>query len=276
MKIVKTIQEMRKLWAAISGTVGFIPTMGYLHEGHISLIELAKKENDYVVVSIFVNPKQFGPDEDFKSYPRNEKSDVTLLEKAGVDVLFFPDANEMYPGGFATYVSVEKLSDILEGAKRPGHFTGVTTVLTKLFNIIQPTVAYFGQKDAQQVFIVKKMVSDLAFPVSIIVGETVREKDGLAKSSRNVYLNKNERKQAAILFQSLQKAQDMFQKGEKDTMKLKRAMEELIKTKDSKIDYISVADPETLEEEISSKKGSIVSLAVYFGKTRLIDNIILV
>jgi pantoate--beta-alanine ligase len=275
MKIVKTIDEMRSLRFKMPGKVGFIATMGYLHAGHVSLVELAKKETDHVVVSIFVNPKQFGPHEDFQSYPRDEERDIQLLEKAGVDILFLPAPDEMYPEEFETYVSVEELTTKLEGEKRPGHFRGVTTVVSKLFNIVQPDKAYFGQKDAQQVAVIKKMVSDLQFPVAITVGETVREPDGLAKSSRNVYLSEKERKEATVLFQSLQKAQSMFQSGEKDTEKIKRAMRELIQKTSGSSDYISIADPKKLTELSIAEKGAIVSLAVYFGKTRLIDNSIL-
>lgn len=272
MQIARSISDMRKVRKSMRGSVGFIPTMGYLHEGHISLVEQAKKENDHVVVSIFVNPKQFGPNEDFSKYPRNEEHDTQLLTDAGVAVLFLPTAAEMYPEGFETYVTVEKTSQVLEGAKRPGHFTGVATVVSKLFNIIQPDAAYFGQKDAQQVAVMKKMVTDLQFPLQIHVGETVREPDGLAKSSRNVYLSKKDRKAASVLYSSLQLAKTLLQKGEKDANKIKKEMGKRIGTTSGRIDYISIADPETLEELEHIEKEAVVSLAVYFGKTRLIDN----
>lgn len=275
MQTAKTINEMRILRGKTTGKVGFIPTMGYLHEGHISLVEQAKKENDYVVVSIFVNPKQFGPNEDFTKYPRDEQHDAELLEKAGVDVLFLPTVDEMYPEGFETHVTVENTSQVLEGAKRPGHFRGVATVVTKLFNIIQPDNTYFGQKDAQQVAVMKRMIADLQFPITLHIGDTLRESNGLAKSSRNVYLSEKDRTEAAVLFKSLQLAQEEFQKGEKDSAKIKNEMEKLIQMTSGKIDYVSIADPETLQELDFIKKDALVSLAVYFGKTRLIDNIIL-
>jgi pantoate--beta-alanine ligase len=275
MQIITTIREMRKLRGTMSGSIGFIPTMGYLHEGHLSLVEQAKKENEHVVVSIFVNPKQFGPNEDFSRYPRDEQRDTELLKKAGVDVLFLPTVDEIYPEGFDTYVIVENISQVLEGEKRPGHFKGVATVVTKLFNIIQPDNAYFGQKDAQQVSVMKKMVTDLQFPIKIVVGITIREPNGLAKSSRNVYLTESEQKEAAVLFRSLQLALEKFQKGEKDSIKIKKEMKKLIQTTSGSIDYISIVDPETLKELDIIKKDTLISLAVYFGKTRLIDNIIL-
>jgi len=259
----------------MSGKVGFIPTMGYLHEGHISLVELAKKENDNVIVSIFVNPAQFGPNEDYQTYPRDKDRDIQLLNEAGVDVLFQPALEEIYPTGYETYVNVENSSQVLEGQKRPGHFKGVTTIVSKLFNIIQPTTAYFGQKDVQQVFIIKKMVKDLQFPIKIIVGDTVREPDGLAMSSRNVYLSKKEREDATVLFKSLEAAQVLFQKGETDAEKIKKTMKNLVQITSGSIDYISIAHSETLKEVSIATKGAIVSLAVYFGNTRLIDNIIL-
>ncbi len=266
---------MRTARKDMFGHIGFIPTMGYLHQGHISLVERAKKENDHVVVSIFVNPTQFGPHEDFIAYPRDEARDAKLLRESGVDILFLPTVAQMYPKGFETYVTLENSSQVLEGEKRPGHFRGVTTVVAKLFNITQPDAAYFGQKDAQQVVIIKKMVSDLQFPITIGVGETVREQDGLAKSSRNVYLSQKERKEAAVLFSSLQHAQKLFQKGEKNSEKIKNVMKELIQKTSGSIDYISIADPKTLRELNQIKKETVISLAVYFGKTRLIDNIVL-
>lgn len=274
MLVAKTIAEIRTWRQNVFDTVGFIPTMGYLHDGHLSLIQKAKRENDRVVVSIFVNPKQFGPKENFTSYPRDTDRDLQFLKDAKADVVFLPELEEMYPAGFDSKVSVMGLSKKLEGKRRPGHFDGVATVVSKLFNIVQPQKAYFGQKDAQQVVIMKKMVSDLQFPLSIIVGETIREKDGLALSSRNVFLSEAESKQAAVLFQSLRLAQKLFSQGEHSALKIKNAMQKLINTTDGKIDYISIADPESLTEVSYLKKGTIVSLAVYYGKTRLIDNCI--
>ena len=274
MLVAKTIAEIRTWRQNFHGTVGFIPTMGYLHDGHLSLIQQAKKENDLVVVSIFVNPKQFGPKEDFTSYPHDTARDLQFLKDAKVDVVFLPELEEMYPAGFESKVSVTGLSKRLEGKRRPGHFDGVATVVSKLFNIVQPQKAYFGQKDVQQVVVMKKLVSDLQFPLSIIVGETIRERDGLALSSRNVFLSDAERKQAAVLFQSLQLAQKLLLQGEYSALKIKNAMKKLIKTTDGRIDYISIANPESLTEVSYLKNGTIVSLAVYYGKTRLIDNCI--
>jgi len=274
MKVIKTINEMRKLTIEMSGTVGFIPTMGYLHHGHLSLVRLAKKKNDHVVVSIFVNPKQFQPNEDFASYPRDTEKDLQLLQDANIDAVFLPNVSEMYPENFATYITIESLSKKLEGKSRPGHFQGVATIVAKLFNIIQPQQAYFGQKDAQQVVIMKKMVSDLQFPVEIVVGPTIREQDGLAMSSRNVYLSEKERKEATILFQSLKLAEELIRKGERNPVSVKKEMNDFIKKSVGVVDYISLADPDTLDEVENIKKNTLVSLAVFFGKTRLIDNIV--
>lgn len=257
-----------------AGSVGFIPTMGYLHEGHVSLVKLARQENNYVVISIFVNPKQFGPHEDFAAYPRDTEKDITLLKNAGVNAVFLPEVEEMYPAGFETYVSLETLSKKLEGKSRPGHFTGVATIVSKLCNIIQPDRAYFGQKDAQQVVVMKKMVSDLQLPIKIVVGETKREKDGLAMSSRNVYLSEKERKEASVLFQSLQLANEMIQKRERNSEIIKKAMSSLINETSGTIDYISFANPKNLDEVQIIENEVLISLAVYFGKTRLIDNIV--
>jgi pantoate--beta-alanine ligase len=275
MKIIKNIVAIKQLRSTLAGTVGFIPTMGYLHEGHLSLITRAKKETDHVIVSIFVNPKQFGPNEDFQNYPRDEKKDLALLKKAGTDSVFLPTVKEFYPEDYETHVSLEKITQKLEGAVRPGHFTGVATVLTKFFNLIQPTHSYFGQKDAQQVVVVKKMVRDLNFSTKIIVGGTQREKDGLAMSSRNVFLNLRERKEATVLYKSLSLAKDMFEKKETNAKKIIHAMEKLIQTTSGKIDYISIANPKTLEELATIKKGTLISIAVRFGNTRLIDNVII-
>jgi pantoate--beta-alanine ligase len=273
--ILKTVAEVREWRNNVQGSLGFIPTMGYLHVGHVSLINRAREENDYVVVSIFVNPKQFGPKKDFNKYPRDVTHDLHVLKDAKVDVLFLPDVDEMYPEGFETKVSVTQLSKKLEGAKRPGHFDGVTTVISKLFNIIQPTSAYFGQKDAQQVIIIKKMVFDLQFPVHINVGDTIRGENGLALSSRNVHLQQKEKEEAATLSESLLLAQKLFQQGERNPETIKNAMKQIIKKTTGLIDYISIANPRTLDELILIDKEALVSLAVYFGKTRLIDNCLL-
>lgn len=275
MKIIKNIVEFKKIRANLDGTVGFIPTMGYLHKGHLSLVKRARTENDCTAVSIFVNPKQFGPQEDFFKYPRDIEKDLSLLASVKTDIVFLPSMDELYPDSYETYVQLEVLSQKLEGAVRPGHFTGVATILTKLFHIIQPTRSYFGQKDAQQVAIVKKMVNDLNFPLKVIVCDTIREPDGLAMSSRNVYLSKTQRQEAVVLYQSLTVAQALVKKGERDPEAIKKAMEQIIQATSGKIDYISVADTQTLEEKDTAGKGTLISLAVRFGNTRLIDNVII-
>ena len=275
MKVVQTIAEMRQIRKQMSGTVGFFPTLGYMHEGHVSLVKRARNENEAVIASIYVNPTQFGPREDFKNYPRNAKRDLGLLEPFA-DIVFMPSDKEMYPEGYDSWVEVKGVTEVLEGAIRPGHFRGVTTVVNKLFNIIEPTRAYFGQKDAQQVAVIKKMVKDLNMNVEIVVCPTVREQDGLAMSSRNTYLTPEQRRGAVVLYQSLLLAKDLTVNGEQDAGVLRREMKDLIEKEPlAKIEFISVADNETLKE-IHRKKGPVlVSLAVKFGKTRLIDNIVL-
>ena len=257
-------------------TIGLVPTMGFLHEGHLSLIRRARERCDRVTVSLFVNPIQFGPGEDYERYPKSFDRDFALLERENVDAVFYPDAKEMYPGEPVTVVSVEKLGDGLCGASRPGHFRGVTTVVAKLFNILQPDIAFFGQKDVQQSVIVQRMVEDLNFPVEIEVRPTVREPDGLAMSSRNIYLSPAERAQATILYRSLQQAQDMVQSGTRDASLLKKKMQEMIgAVPEGRLDYVSVVDPCSLEEVRQIDHDVLVALAVRFGKTRLIDNIII-
>ncbi|MFC2047824.1 pantoate--beta-alanine ligase [Chloroflexota bacterium] len=276
MRIVETIADMRRLRTELAEPVGFVPTMGYLHEGHISLVRYARAENPSVVASLFVNPTQFGPQEDFESYPRDTQRDLALLEKEGTDVVFMPSAAEMYPPQFNSWVELAKVTERLEGASRPTHFRGVTTVVAKLFNIVQPTKAYFGQKDAQQTIVIKKMVADLNMPLEIITCPTVREPDGLAMSSRNTYLNPEERRAATVLFRALSRAQQLYSQGEKDAEKLRRQMTDLIQKEPlAKIDYVSIADNETLEELDEVKSPALVSLAVIIGKTKLIDNVVL-
>jgi pantoate--beta-alanine ligase len=273
MKVVETIAELRKLRLKLPKPIGFVPTMGYLHQGHLSLVKQARAENPSVVVSIFVNPTQFGPQEDFTRYPRDTKRDLALLEKEKVDLAFMPTAEEMYPTGFDSWVEVGKLAERLEGASRPGHFRGVATVVAKLFNIVQPDRAYFGQKDAQQLIVIKKMASDLDMHLEVIAVPTVREPDGLAMSSRNTYLNAEERKQATVLYQALKLAQKLYTGGEKDARVIRQQMTVLIdKQPLAKIDYISIANAETLDELDKIKPPALVSLAVRIGKTRLIDN----
>jgi len=273
MKVLKTIKEMRRL--NLPQPVGFVPTMGYLHEGHLALVRQARAENSSVVVSIFVNPTQFGPQEDFKKYPRDPERDLALLGKEGTDVVFMPSAGEMYPPGFNSWVEVGKIAERLEGASRPGHFRGVATVVARLFDIVQPDRAYFGQKDAQQLLVVKRMVAELNMKLEVVAVPTVREPDGLAMSSRNTYLNPEERKAAVILYQALSLAQKLFSGGEKDAKLIRRQMKELIQQQPlAQIDYISIADAETLDELATVKPPALVSLAVKIGKTRLIDNVV--
>ncbi|TET15765.1 MAG: pantoate--beta-alanine ligase [Dehalococcoidia bacterium] len=276
MKVVTTLAEMRELRGQLAGSVGFVPTMGYLHEGHLELVRHARAENQTLIVSIFVNPAQFGPGEDFASYPRDPERDLALLEKEGVDFVFMPSAEEVYPQGFTSWVEIEKVSERLEGATRPGHFRGVATVVAKLFNIVQPTRAYFGQKDAQQLIVIKKMVSDLDMNLEVVAVPTVREPDGLALSSRNSYLSPEERQAALVLWKALGLAQELWDKGEKSAERLRQEMTSMIESEPlAKIDYVSIADPETLEELEEVDRAALVSLAVRIGKTRLIDNITL-
>ncbi len=276
MELAKTIVRMKVLRHSITGSIGFVPTMGFLHKGHLSLVKKAKAENSTVVVSIFVNPTQFGPTEDFKTYPRNLERDLSLLEKAHTDIVFIPSNEEMYPPEFNSWIEVQKLTDKLEGKSRPGHFKGVTTVVAKLFNIIEPTRAYFGQKDAQQALVIQKMVVDLNMNLEIVVCPTVREKDGLAMSSRNTYLNPQEREAAAVLFKALTRAQQMREKGESKAERLCQEIVAFIKEEPlATIEYISIADTQTLEELTEISKPALVSMAIRIGQTRLIDNIVL-
>ncbi len=275
MKVVETIAEMRQLREQLIEPVGFVPTMGYFHEGHLSLIRRARAENPSVVVSIFVNPAQFGPQEDFSSYPRDPQRDLAILEKEKTDVVFMPSVAEMYPPDFDSWVEVSKVTERLEGASRPGHFRGVATVVAKLFNIVQPTRAYFGQKDAQQAIVIKKMVADLNMDLEIIVMPTVRDSDGLATSTRNAYLNIEERQAAIVLYKSLSLAQQLWSQGERDAEHIRQQMRTLIQKEPlATIDYVSIADPETLKEMDRVKTPALVSLAVEIGKVRLIDNVV--
>jgi pantoate--beta-alanine ligase len=276
MQIVETVAEMQKVRASLKGSVGFVPTMGFLHEGHLTLVRRSREVNDYTVVSIFVNPSQFGPGEDFDRYPRDYPRDFAMLEKEKTDFVYLPTPAQMYPEGYNTWVEVQEVTDRLEGAIRPGHFRGVSTVVNKLFNIVQPTRAYFGQKDAQQCVVVRKMVDDLNMNLEMIVVPTVREKDGLAMSSRNVYLSPEERQQAPALYRSLALAQVVWSEGQRDSSQIREAMEGLLKHASlGKIEYISIADALTLRELEKAEPPVVISLAVKFGKTRLIDNILL-
>ncbi len=273
MQVVRAIAETRALRQKLSGTVGFVPTMGYLHEGHLALVRWARRENSAVIVSIYVNPAQFGPREDFGAYPRDLDRDLELLQREGTDIVFVPLDEEVYPPGFSSWVDVGKVTEKLEGASRPGHFRGVATIVAKLFNIVQPTRAYFGQKDAQQVVVVKKMVADLNMDLEVVIVPTVRESDGLAMSSRNTYLSPKERQAATILFRALELAQRLRRGGEKDAGEIRRRMAALVqKERLACVDYVSIADAETLEELNLLDRPAVASLAVRIGKTRLIDN----
>lgn len=293
MLIIKTIKKLKnqiRKTKKAGKTIGFVPTMGYLHEGHLSLARAAKKENDFTVVSIFVNPLQFRPGEDFEKYPRDQIRDIKLLKKEKIDILFLPSSYELYPDEFKTAVAVKELQNVLCGASRPGHFDGVCTVVNKLFNMVEPDTAYFGQKDAQQLIIIKKMVEDLNMTVKIKGMPTVREYDGLAMSSRNAYLSPEERAQAPVLYESLLKAKEMINNveasacgGQVAPTKIVNAMREMILEKTNgkaKIDYIEIRDAKTLKcvgADLCvrpSNGGALITLAVKFGKARLIDNII--
>lgn len=276
MKVIEKVQLLKELRKNLVGSVGFVPTMGYLHEGHLTLVRRARKENLSVVVSIFVNPTQFGPSEDFASYPRDTERDLSMLQKEKVNVVFMPSPEEIYPEGFNSWVEVNDITDRLEGKSRPGHFKGVTTIVAKLFNIVEPEKAYFGQKDAQQLAVIRKMVNDLNMNLEIVSVPTVREPDGLAMSSRNTRLNPEERKAAVVLWQALSLAREQWESGQRDAGHLRDAMLSLIKKEPlAAIDYISISDPQTLAELDMINRTALVSLAVKIGKTRLIDNLIL-
>ena len=272
---VKDMKELSEKYLKENKTIGFVPTMGFLHEGHLSLVRRAREENDIVVVSIFVNPTQFGPNEDYESYPRDFERDVKLLKELNVDVVFYPSVEEMYPKDFSTYVEETKLSRYLCGKSRPGHFRGVCTIVTKLFNIVRPTRAYFGQKDAQQFRVIKRMVRDLNMDVELVECPIVREHDGLAMSSRNIYLSGDERAQALALYNSLKLAENLIKSGERDAEVVKNAMKEFLSRYDKvKIDYVEIVDEETLEPVKHIEGKVIVAIACWVGKARLIDNVI--
>ena len=279
MQVVRQIREMQKIsdqLRQVGKKIGFVPTMGYLHDGHLSLVKKAKGLCDVVVVSIFVNPTQFGPGEDFKRYPRDEEGDGAKLEGEAVDFLFIPEAGDMYPSGYQTYVDVTEVSKGLCGDFRPGHFRGVATIVAKLFNIVKPDVAIFGEKDYQQLLVIKRMVEDLNFDIKIIPGVLIREEDGIAMSSRNTYLSPDERKRALILYRSLLKGKDLFQSGERRASALVRAVKESIASVDGvSLQYVEVRDAETLEKIETVSKPAVIALAAIVGSVRLIDNIII-
>ncbi len=276
MKIFPTIQEMRAASRAAHAAkqrMGFVPTMGALHEGHLSLVRAAKNKCDVVAASIFVNPTQFGPNEDFSKYPRTFEKDSELLKNAGVDFLFAPTPGEMYPKGAVTWVTVEGLSDKLDGKSRPGHFRGVTTVVSKLFHIVEPDVAFFGQKDAVQLVLIRRMVRDLNMSVQIVGCPIIREADGLAMSSRNTYLSPQERKSAIVLNRTLREIKHHFDQGERSSAKLLSAGMEIFQQEPgARLDYLEIVDPETLDALPTIEKEVLVAIAAYVGTTRLIDN----
>jgi pantoate--beta-alanine ligase len=284
MQVLTTIEEFRQAKAALPGSWGLVPTMGYLHAGHLSLVKRARAENDHVAVSIFVNPTQFGPNEDLAAYPRDLERDLRLLEALDVDLVFNPSLEVMYPPNYQTYVTVEEVTKYLEGASRPGHFRGVATVVAKLFNIVGAERAYFGQKDAQQTIVIKRMVQDLNMPIEIIICPTQREADGLALSSRNTYLDAEHHRAAPVLYRALNAAKDAFDRGERDGDRLRSIMRAIIGAEPlAKLDYVSAADATTLQElgprpsppspqPSPNGEGVLLSMAVRVGKPRLIDN----
>ena len=280
MKIITTISEMQSTAESFrreGRRAGFVPTMGFLHEGHLSLMHAAREECDVVVTSIFVNPAQFGPNEDLDRYPRDAEGDRKKCESIPVDILFMPDAKEMYPAGASAFVTVEGISDILEGAIRPGHFRGVATVVAKLFNIVKPHTAYFGQKDFQQCVVIRRMAKDLNMDVAISVLPTVREQDGLAMSSRNVYLNPDERRAAACLSRVLKAGEELVKAGVREPDKVKRKMRAiLLQEKGIVVDYLEIADPDSLVLLPDLKNRMVMLVAVRLGSTRLIDNLLIV
>lgn len=273
MIVVKTVAELRSLRQGAALPLGLVPTMGFLHTGHLSLVRAAREQNQTVAASIFVNPKQFGPNEDFATYPRDTERDLRLLEEAGTDIVFVPDLDEMYPPGFSTTVDVGPIGDLLEGKSRPGHFQGVATVVTRLFNLFQPQRAYFGQKDGQQCVVIKKLTADLGFPIDVVVVPTVRESDGLALSSRNVYLNPADRIAARVLSAALRAARAQYQKGERNADVLQQIVRDIVGREPlAQLDYVSLADATTLSDVDRVVSPVMLSLAVRIGKARLIDN----
>ena len=276
MKTVASLSDLRAARLSLKGTVGLVPTMGYLHEGHLSLIRRAKAECDHAAVSIFVNPTQFGANEDLSKYPRDLARDLSLIQPLGVDLVWTPTPEIMYPTGYQTWVEVDAMTRPLEGSVRPTHFKGVTTVVAKLFNAVQPHKAYFGQKDAQQAAVIRQMVRDLNFPLEVIVCPTTREADGLAMSSRNKYLEGEDRQAATVLFRALSAARSAYEGGERNAEVLRRMMKEVLASEPrATVQYVSCADYDSLEELETIKGKTLLSMAVLLGKTRLIDNFVL-
>ena len=276
MRTAISLTELSTARRSFPGNVGLVPTMGYLHEGHLSLIRRAREDCEHVAVSIFVNPTQFGPKEDLSKYPRDLERDLSLIKPLGVDLVWLPTPEIMYPNGYQTWVEVEEVTRPLEGAMRPGHFRGVTTIVAKLFNAVQPQRAYFGQKDAQQAAVIRQMTRDLNFPIEIVICPIVRERDGLAMSSRNVYLEPEQRKAATVLYRALNAARNVYDNGERDAEKLRQMMREVIASEPlAQMQYVSCADYDTLQELETVTGKTLLSMAVFMGKTRLIDNLVL-
>lgn len=276
MKTVTTLTELRDARLTLPEPIGLVPTMGYLHEGHLSLVRKAREDCRSIVVSIYINPTQFGANEDLNAYPRDLERDLGLLEKENVELVWVPNSEIMYPADYQTWVTVEGVTQKLEGAMRPVHFRGVSTVVAKLFNAVQPQKAYFGQKDAQQTVVIRQMVRDLNFPIEIVVCPIVREADGLAMSSRNAYLNPSERQAARVLWRALSAAKAAYERGERDPQRLREIMAETINREPlAQMQYVSCAHPETLQELSEPSEHALLSMAVMIGKTRLIDNIVL-
>ncbi len=277
IRIPRIVQDTCKQYTSKGRTIGFVPTMGALHEGHLSLIRRAKDENDITVVSIFVNPAQFGPSEDFEEYPRPMEEDIGTVRNEDVDLLFLPDTSSMYSGLYVTYITVETLSDKLCGAFRPGHFRGVSTVITKLFNIVSPTRAYFGQKDYQQAVIIKQLALDLNFDIDIIICPTIRERDGLALSSRNAFLTEEQRTAASVLYKALIKASDIIESGVSNAEQIREVMHTVLSEEGAitETDYVVVCDPDTLDDVSEIGRNALLAVAARIGDTRLIDNILI-
>jgi len=275
VKVVESLGDLRQARASLPEPVGLVPTMGFLHDGHLSLVEKARQECRTVAVSIFVNPTQFGPTEDLAAYPRDPPRDLAALESAGVDLVWTPAPEVIYPPGFQTWVTVEGVSQGLEGERRPGHFRGVATIVTKLFHAFQPQKAYFGQKDAQQAAVIRRLTADLDFPTEIVVCPTMREPDGLAMSSRNTYLDPDERRAAPVLYRALEAGRRAYAAGERDADRLRQILQTVLAEEPrAEVQYVSAADPNTLQELHGPVEKALLSLAVFIGKTRLIDNVV--
>jgi len=276
VKVLDSLGELRQTRASLPEPVGLVPTMGFLHDGHLSLVEKARQECRTVAVSIFVNPTQFGPTEDLAAYPRDLPRDLASLEAAGVDLVWTPAPEVIYPPGFQTWVTVEGVSQGLEGERRPGHFRGVATIVTKLLHVFQPQRAYFGQKDAQQAAVIRRLTADLDFPTEIVVCPTVREPDGLAMSSRNTYLDPDERRAATVLYRALEAGRRTYAAGERDADRLRQILQTVLAEEPrAEVQYVSAADPDTLQELHGPVESALLSLAVFIGKTRLIDNLVI-